>query len=187
MNQTVVGVAALATFCAPIIYMNLHGTYIADIQFSVPTKTVTPNISIIQLEYYVPVDGVGRAFFTFHATAQKYRNNTLDLYIKPLATSTPYKQDDCCRVDDGGELSGRAQLGSPDYPLHQDEKYEFALQSNDTKVALQGTLSATVLKLADKDNWLVLALGVAASVITIADWVSRRRGTQNSKNEGVKL
>jgi hypothetical protein len=118
------------------------------------------------------VDSVGRAFIEFRAILPTAKNAKFELGLRPQAEPITYVQDQCCSSNSEGIISGILQLGSKQYPLHQDERYSFVLMQSKERV-MQGEILSRAYKLADANYWFLLLVGIVASAIQIVEWSYR--------------
>lgn len=173
MNRSSIGLlAAIIALSTPIIYLEMHPKYFATVSLA---PNIKPSVTLQLTQAFVRVDGYGRAFFQFRASSLNSKNEQLALGIRPDSEPNFYQQKNCCSSDANGTISGIAQLGVSEYPLHQDEQYDFQLSdSSDPKTTiLDGKIIVVVYRLMDSERWIILAIGIVASMIHIVDWVWR--------------
>lgn len=165
---------SLITVGVTLSYLSQQRAYWARISLSPDSNQrafLTSNQDLAE------VDRFGRAFFSFHASSQYSKDEKFTLGIRPIAEPTFYVQEQCCGSDDLGKISGIAQLGSPAYPLHQGEEYEFRLANAAKKPVLHGKINVEVLTTVVSNGstyWSMLVamfLSIMASIIQISKWL----------------
>ena len=107
--------------------------------------------------------------------------STLKLYIRPFVTPNWYYQGENDVSE--GFASATAQLGSPAFPVTGSEQYTYRLTSADGTLLSEGEIATSVEQVAGSERWIIICIGIFASVIQIVSLVvsmliERRRATQ---------
>jgi hypothetical protein len=157
--------AGVVSISGPLVLFS-QSTYLAEV-----TITAGPGSSgtIVSPHDLVKVDGIGRAYVEFHALLPTAKGMNLELGVRPQTEAITYFQNYCCSSNSEGVVSGIVQLGSKEYPLHQDERYSFVLTQSKEQV-MQGEILSRAYKLADAGYWPLLLVSILASAIQIVEW-----------------
>jgi len=156
--------AMLMFICAvsfPFIYIELHPTVYAEITL------VADDDSAFGVHLEQPplclVDGSGVATFLFRARTDNPSGDSLKLKIFPNGASEWFLQRDFCTVS-SGIIIGKAQLGSPKYPLTKPSDYAFRLEDASAAPVITGRIITRIHRYADGPWWATAVLGIFASV-----------------------
>jgi hypothetical protein len=160
-------VAGVLSISAPL-FLFAESSYLAETRIDADEGIGT----IISRHDLVKVDGMGRAYIEFRALLPNTKDGKFELGVRPQAELRTYRQESCCTFSGDGVITGVIQLGSKEYPLHQDERYSFKLTRADTPIMGGGILSKAY-RLADADYWLLLFVSIIANVVQILEWTSR--------------
>jgi len=158
--------ALLATMLAvsvPLIFLGLRPGHIVAISIQPRNEG---QLRVLCRERLTPVSGAGVAFFDFQASSDLPSGNRLQLQIRPDAEPNFYPQRQPYVVDNG-IVTGVAELGSRDWPLKQDESFTFRVVDASGKSVLDGRIEARVQPTLNVNHWIIIAIGVFASVIQI--------------------
>lgn len=155
--------ATLAAVSAPLLVVGLRPAYLATVSIQPRSEA---QLQVLSKESLTRVDGAGVAFFDFLASTDLPTGGMLQLLIRPVADPEFHPQRNSYPID-GGMVEGVAELGSRDYPLRQDEDYAFRVVDSDGKSVLAGHIFASVHPILDASQWLIVAIGILASVIQI--------------------
>lgn len=148
---------------APLLWFSWRPLYLVEVLIQ-PTSEARGQILVRQI--LTKADGNGVVFFDFRALVGSDVGEFLFLEIRPAAEAKFYRQGDGYRVVDR-IVSGVAQLGHPDWPVHQDEKYTFRLVATGGIPLLDGTILAKAHPISGTSPWVLAAIGLLASVIEI--------------------
>lgn len=97
--------------------------------------------------------------------------NAVSLQIRPVETSTLFSQS--CSVTNG-LVRCVVQIGSKEWPINDDHEYAFQLlKTDDNSFLADGKILARVSKIAGGNRWIVMAIGVMASVTRLLELVVR--------------
>jgi hypothetical protein len=147
----------------PFIYIEFHPTVYAEITLVADDD----NGYGVHLEQPImplcSVDGSGVATFLFRARTDHPYGDHLNLKIFPNGASGWVLQPDCCTVS-SGIISGKAQLGSPKYPLTKPSDYAFRLEDAAETPVITGRIFTRIHRYADGPWWATTVLGIIASV-----------------------
>ena len=70
----------------------------------------------------------------------------------------------------------RFQLGSQRWHLGSSQHYSFRLMEHNDRLLAEGAVEVAQQRIMGTDNWLILAIGLLASVLQVAEAVMRLRG-----------
>ncbi|WP_289020386.1 hypothetical protein [Desulfobacter postgatei] len=147
----------------PFIYIEFNPTIYADITLVADDK----NESGFHLEQpIIPlcrVDGKGVATFIFRTRVDHSYGDQFKLKIFPNGASEWFLQPECCTVSKD-RISGKAQLGSPKYPLTKPSDYIFRLEDATGVPVITGRIITRIYRYADGPWWATTVLGILASV-----------------------
>lgn len=155
--------ATLAVVSAPLLFVGLRPAYLVTISIQPRSEA---QLQVLCKESLTRVDGAGVAFFDFLASTDLPTGGRLQLMIRPVVDPEFHIQRILYPID-GGMVAGVAQLGSRDYPLRQDESYTFRVVDTAGRAVLDGHISARVHPVLGASQWLIVAIGILASVIQI--------------------
>jgi hypothetical protein len=105
-------------------------------------------------------------FVDFKALAQTRTDSLFLLEVRPMFERLPRRQLECCRVQ-GGLAAGVVELGSSEWPLRHDQEYTFGLTALDGSLISDGKVITKVHAIATLPPWILVFLGVLASIIQI--------------------
>jgi len=177
----------ICTVSLPFIYVEFHPTIYADITLVANDESG----SGVHLEQpLIPlcrVDGAGVATFLFRARADHPYGDHLKLKIFPNGASEWFLQPDCCTVSTG-RISGKAQLGSPSYPLTKPSDYVFRLEDAAGASLITGRIITRIHRYADGPWWATAILGILASVAQLVTlWRNPDAEFSRKMDDGKKI
>jgi hypothetical protein len=147
----------------PFIYIEFHPTVYAEITL-VPDDDSGYGVHLEQpIMPLCRVDGSGVATFLFRARTDYPYGDQFKLKIFPNGASGWVLQPDCCTMS-SGIISGKAQLGSPKYPLTKPSDYAFRLEDDAGMPVITGRIITRIHRYADGPWWATAVLGILASV-----------------------
>jgi hypothetical protein len=155
--------ATVAVVSVPLVAVGLRPGYLVAISIQPRSEE---QLRVLCKESLTPIDGSGVAFFDFRASTNLPTGGKLQLQIRPDADPTFHQQRYSYSIDNG-MVAGVAELGSVDWPLLQDEGYTFRVIDANGSSVLDGRIVARAHPLLNANQWLIIAVGVLASVIQI--------------------
>jgi hypothetical protein len=163
-------IATALLITVPLWYYAARPVRMVQIQLS-PTFTASGHLPCAVSNTRV---NAGPAFFQFDIEGLATNVRRVALSIVPDNGKSFVLQDRGLPVQNG-RASGRAQLGSDDYPITQASGYTFQLVDVDTNTTLmQGLIFAHVDELAGPTPWTLALIGLLASIIQILETVRRQ-------------
>lgn len=157
-------IATALLVSAPLIYLSVRPAYFVDI-FVQPDSEA--QAQVLSRRILARADDNGVVFFDFRAVVESPLISRVFLEIRPAAEPNYYPQ-----WKDGVPVvkrvaSGVAQLGSPKWPLHQDEQYMFRLVDPNRAPLVEGAVTANAHAVSGASPWLLAAIGLVASVVQL--------------------
>jgi hypothetical protein len=170
MNHTTLARLTSAT----VMILAVAGPPLAYIGFRSPERTahieIEPDklsgIVLIDRRITTPIDGSGVAFLNVRGVVTKDPvPDSVLVSIRPKQESDWYPQGTGYATHDR-VFTGIAQLGNRQFPLSQQENYDFIIQANNEQVGT-GTISARIEKTWTISSVAVIFYSIYASIIDI--------------------
>src|SRR5262245_45979174 len=166
-KYALLGTALFITF--PLIIFGVRAKYLVAVAFQPKSET---DAQILCKDTLTEVDGAGIAHLDFCVLLPS-SNAPLFLEVRPVPEGRYYRQEGEYKTA-RGTACGVMRLGSQQWPLHQNEEYAFRLVDQKGATTLDGTIIARVHSVAGVPHWVLLAIGVLASVLQILAAFRRR-------------
>ena len=164
LNRNVVALV-LTALCVtgPLAFFGYRPIYLADISILPSSET---QAQLYSKSAFTRADDDGVAFFDFRAAVPSATTQVVFLEVRPAAEPKFYRQGNGFRIA-GGVAAGVGQLGSKQWPLHQDEQYTFRLVDSSGASFMDGKIIAKVHAVAGSSQLTILLIGFFASVLQI--------------------
>ncbi len=164
INRNVVALVLMAIFVTiPLAYFGLRPIYLTEI--SVQERS-SHNTRLVSNVSFTRTDDNGVVYFDFQAFTNEPNAKLLYFEIRPAVEPKFYRQGAGYKVVEG-MVSGVAQLGSKQWPLHQDEQYYFRLVDSKERILIEGRIMAKVYPVAGISQMAILLIGFFASILQI--------------------
>lgn len=147
----------------PLLYLALNPVYIVHINIQ---PNILKGIQLTCKDIITQPDGNGVVYFDVRGNIQDRSLTKVQMLIRPYPENKRYPLSADFTVSDG-YLIGTAQLGSSEWPVYKDEKYTFQIKTIDGVLLSEGNLLATVKPIAGGDRWLIIGIGLLASILQI--------------------
>ena len=166
------------TRVGPSFYLSARPVYLIDILVQPISES---QVYVLSKRALTRAGSNGVAFFDFRALlVDPSKVDRVFLEIRPASERTYYPQWEDGATVVNGLVSGVAQLGAPQWPLHQDEQYEFRLLDQTKAHLVEGTIIARANAISGTSPWLLAAIGLVASIVQLLSvlwpWGDRHLG-----------
>lgn len=132
---------------------------------------MTDHVNIFTTKLEARPDDDDVVFFDLLGTTDLPSADHLDMTIYPTASPVSFNQALCCEVVKN-TFYGKAQLGSVEYPVEQDQTYSFELKlTRSGNTVARGIIDAQVTELVEQSrHWqkITSAVGLLAALLQVS-------------------
>jgi hypothetical protein len=159
-NLAILGTALLVT--SPLCCFGLRPTLLVEVLVE---PTSGSQGQAVTRRVVTQPDSNGVVFWELRVQLPKPAQD-VQLELRPETERRFYRQSPGVPLSDG-VLAFVVQLGSPEWPVRDDQRYSFRFMSSDGESLLDGEVLARVRPIAGSTPWVVASIGLLASVLQI--------------------